>query len=163
MIKGADFDATHKYRHLLTREWDCDKPKAAFIMLNPSTANDHDDDPTIRRCIRFAQEWGYGGLLVVNLFALVSSDPKKLLTEPDAVGGSENDFAIIKAVNNSDIVVCAWGSFKEAQKRAKEVLQLLRMGCCVYCLGQNKDGSPKHPLYIKADTKPILMKPGAPV
>jgi|AGTN01.2.fsa_nt_gi Uncharacterized protein conserved in bacteria len=157
MTRSAEFDPTGKYRYTLSRIWDADKPIAIFVMLNPSTANAEDDDPTIRRCIRFAQDWGYGGLRVVNLFALVSSDPAKLVTEPDAVG-EENDMHIIRAINQSGIVIAAWGSFKEARKRAREVLAMLRMGCCIYCLGQNSDGSPKHPLYIPAAIKPQLMK-----
>jgi hypothetical protein len=158
MLKNAIIDPTGKYRYLLTRTWAEGEPHAVFIMLNPSTANAQDDDPTIRRCIRFAKDWGYGGLKVVNLFALISSDPAKLITEPDAMGGDENNWYIHNTTGGSaGIVVAAWGAFKEAKARSSEVLDFLD-GKALYCLGVTKDGCPKHPLYIPALTRPKLMR-----
>lgn len=156
MTKSAVFDETGKYRYRLLREWDDSKPKCAFLMLNPSTANAEDDDPTIRRCIGFAKEWGYGGVEVVNLFALVSSDPKKLLTDNDPVGKLNDEF-IFTAICEAGIVVAAWGAFKESRQRAADVLKMLD-GIGIRCLGITKDGCPKHPLYIKGNTLPILMR-----
>jgi hypothetical protein len=164
MEKSAIFDPTGRYRYLLTRIWDADKPSVLFVMLNPSTANAEEDDPTIRRCIRFARDWGYGGVKVVNLFALVSSDPRRLVAEPDAIGGeldSLNDVAIFEEANKAGIVIAAWGSFKEARGRAAKVLNWMeRLNIEIHCLGLTKDRCPKHPLYIRSDTKPILMKGG---
>lgn len=161
MNAGAMFDDTGKYRYLLWRTWDEGKRNpAVFIMLNPSTANAEDDDPTIRRCIGFAKDWGYTGLKVVNLFGLVSSDPKKLATETDPIG-PENDYVILSRVPHAGIIIAAWGAFKEAKTRSIQVLNAVQSvsRSPIYCLGMSKDGSPKHPLYIRADTKPVLFYP----
>ncbi len=157
MDSGALFDETGKYRYSLWRLWDTSKSIVAFCMLNPSTANAETDDPTIRRCIGFAKTWGYGGLVVVNLFALVSSDPKVLLKDPDATGGDKNDKMIYNAAFKADKIIAAWGAFPEARERAASVINML-MSLNVYCLGITNDGCPKHPLYIKGDTRPILFR-----
>ena len=108
-----------------------------FIMLNPSTANGETNDPTIRRCVNFAKAWGYGGLEVVNLFSLVSSDPKKLLTVKNSIG-EDNDFFIRKCAKGAGKIIAAWGAFSEARRRAEEVLNTLsEIGCEVHCLGMS--------------------------
>jgi hypothetical protein len=150
---GATFDSTGKYRFSLWRLWDISKPHVVFIMLNPSTANAETDDPTIRRCVNFAKTWGYGGLKVVNLFPLVSAYPKVLLIERHWVQENIAENIILDEVKGAGIIVAAWGSFREAQERSLYILNMLD-GYPLYCLGVNKDGSPKHPLYIKGDVVP---------
>src|SRR5947209_16246810 len=108
-IARAIFDSTGTYRYSLWRQWSTDCPPVAFIMLNPSTADDRKDDPTIRRCIGFARAWGFGALEVVNLFAYRATDWSKLLEVDDPVG-PENDDYIVQAVERCPCVVAAWGT-----------------------------------------------------
>jgi hypothetical protein len=134
-------------------------------MLNPSTANETELDPTLRRCRGFAKAWGLGGFVVVNLFAVVSADPRILLTHDDAVGDIQRTTTRGRSVNNTaviveecrlaDIVVAGWGAFPEASERARQAMWILGSGGKLHCLGTTKDGHPRHPLYLKADTKPV--------
>ena len=124
---------------------------ATFVMLNPSTADEMKDDPTVRRCRGFAVRWGFQEVRVVNLFALRSTDPKALYSDASPVG-PENDAAIVGAAMTSDRVVAAWGVHGSLLGRDKAVSELLyRFN--ISCLGRTKDGSPKHPLYLKSDSK----------
>jgi hypothetical protein len=122
----------------------------AFIGLNPSTADETADDPTIRRCIGFARRWGFARLKVINLFAFRSTDPAALLAAPDPVG-PENDSTILEGIRESDLVVCAWGAFPNSG-RAADVLPLI---AAPHCLGTTKNGSPRHPLYLRASIDPM--------
>lgn len=145
-----------QYRFTLWRTWDHSKQKAVFIGLNPSTANADEDDPTIRRVVRFAYDWGYGGVNMLNLFPLITPFPEELKQDKITEFAYFNNMDWIKTVvtsRNTGIVVCAWGAFNEAKEKAKEVMQIIPQQ--THALGVNKDGSPKHPLYIAADTKPI--------
>lgn len=148
---GATFSEDKKYRYCLWRIWNKDKPFVMFIGLNPSTANENENDPTIRRIIRFAKDWGYGGVYMMNLFAIVSSDPKILLTCENPVGIND-EFLTCGICKN---VVFAWGNFKEAQERSKVVSKYFEHA---FCLGVNKNGTPKHPLYISAKQQIIKFK-----
>ena len=150
VTSDAIFSNDRKYRYALIRVWDDEKPKIAFIGLNPSTANETDNDPTIRRVMRFAKDWGYGGVYMLNLFAVVSADPKVLVTCPDPIGDNDKWLELFCGISHK--LLFAWGGFKEAKQRAKEVSSKFTLALC---LGKNADGSPKHPLYIKADTKPV--------
>lgn len=143
------------YRFALGRIWSPSSPTVGFIMLNPSTADAEVDDPTIRRCVGFAQHWGYGGALVANLFALRATKPTELAVHPDPVG--ENDRYLVDLARQCPVVVCGWGAHPMAQSRAGVVLELLRAECpdAVMCLGVTKTGAPRHPLYIRADTQPV--------
>lgn len=123
-----------------------------FIGLNPSTANEHEPDPTITRVIDFAKRWGYGGVYMLNLFGIVSSKPEVLRTCGDAVG--DNDRWLDEYVNKCERVVFAWGNFKEARERAKVIMERYQNA---YCLKKNKNGTPIHPLYVKGDTVPVLF------
>jgi hypothetical protein len=156
MLRSADLSLDRVYRYDLVREWDREKRQLVWIMLNPSTADAMVDDPTIRRCIAFSKVWGYGALRVLNLYALRATDPAELAKHPDPIG-PDNDWHI-KTVANSwggrDVVV-AWGT--KGGKRAGEVLGLLAKP--PMCLGLTKDGHPRHPLYVKGDTKPIPWAP----
>lgn len=140
------------YRYRLERQWDGDKPKVAFLMLNPSTADAIQDDPTIRRCIGFAKSWGFGGVIVGNLFALRSTDPKALYNHPDPIG-PDNDQHILAIAKSSRKIVCAWGAHGSLHNRGREVAERLEFFDLVP-LKVTADGQPGHPLYLAADIQP---------
>ena len=148
----ATFSPDRLYRYALTRSW-ADGPYTMFIMLNPSTASAAADDPTIRRCIRFARDWGSAGLLVVNLFGLRATKPAELVGHPDPVG-PDNDTVIADALNVPvDHVVAAWGDHRRLPERLPRIRELLGPpGLRLMCLGTTKSGQPRHPLYIPAVT-----------
>lgn len=147
---SAYFSDDRVYRYSLARE----VPSAGidtvtFIGLNPSTADETIDDPTIRRCIDFARRWGFARLKMLNLYAFRATDPKVMLAADDPIG-PENDCTIAKVVGGSNLVVVAWGANAEAE-RVEAVLELVAYP---RCLGVTKSGAPRHPLYIKASTTP---------
>lgn len=150
---SAEFSPDLKYRYVLMRRW-ADGPTMLFIGLNPSTATAREDDPTIRRLLGFAKREGCGTLVVVNLFALRSTDPSRLKEESDPVG-PDNDLHIVEAAKQVDIVLAGWGggipaAFKD---RPLQVLGLLQP-CRIWSLGlTERNGWPKHPLYVPADRK----------
>ncbi|WP_419882889.1 DUF1643 domain-containing protein [Peribacillus sp. B-H-3] len=156
---GAVFDETRTYRFSLTRVWEPDKEKVVFICLNPSTADENIDDPTLIRCIDFAKRWSngkYGWLEIVNLFGYRTKDFNNLKNAIDPIG-SDNDNFILNAVKDADLVVAAWGENGAYQKRAEEVLKLLsNNNIPIYCLDILNGGQPKHPLYVKATNEPSL-------
>jgi hypothetical protein len=148
--KGAEFSYCRNYRYVLYRIWSQDLPKISFIGLNPSTANEQSDDPTIRRVRSFARNWGYGGFYMLNIFAWVTAYPEELLKCPDPV--AENDKWLKKIGDLSKDVLFAWGSFKEAKQRASVVIPMFPEALCFL---KNKDGSPVHPLYQPLNRIPI--------
>jgi len=148
---GATFDSTRQYRYCLWRKWDINLPFIMFIGLNPSTANEHSDDPTIRRVMRFARDWGYGGVFMLNLFAYVTTNPKQLLTCTDAIG-PENDMYLFGVSKRCNRIIFAWGAFKETKERAKDIMLLFPNA---EALVINKDGTPRHPLYVPGDVIPV--------
>lgn len=140
------------YRYLLRRTWDYNKPRALFVMLNPSTADAEVDDATIRSCIRLSKSLSYGSFEVVNLFAYRATDPHALKLAADPIGPN-NDNCIEAAIGRCDLAICAWGAHQFAERRAKEVRSTIRRyRPAVFCLGKTKAGAPKHPLYIKTGT-----------
>lgn len=141
-----------QYRYVLSRAWDLTKDQLCFCMLNPSTADALQDDPTIRRCLGFAHQWGYGSLVVVNLFAFRATSPTDLQHASHPVG-PVNDKAILEAVEYADTVIAAWGVHGQYLNRDAAVMELLR-DHDVYYLGCTQDGSPKHPLYLRRDVLP---------
>jgi hypothetical protein len=149
-----------KYRYDLTRTWDVEQPTVVFCMLNPSTADGDKDDPTIRRCVAYAKAWGYGRLVVVNLFAYRATDPDELKSAPDQVG-PENDEYIRRHATGS-VVVAAWGAnvlkptSGSLRPRSIHVARLIDEVGDIRCLGLTRDGQPKHPLYLKRDAMPLL-------
>lgn len=151
-----------KYRYWLTRRWDMHKPEVCFIMLNPSTADGREDDPTIRRCVAFAKSWGHGRLIVVNLFAYRATKPQDLWdfdaeTKGEAQG-PENNSTILSAARSAQLVVCAWGKGGSYCLRGLEVVtHLCWNGIRPMVLRINKDGSPAHPLYLPASLTPIPL------
>jgi hypothetical protein len=142
-----------RYRYLLRRVWYFDKPRALFVMLNPSTADAKIDDPTIRSCVRLVSALGYGSMEVVNLFGYRSTDPDGLRNLPDAVGPKNDDIAEA-AIGRCDMVICAWGGKPIAKLRAREMWEKIRsMRPAAFCFGLTDAGCPKHPLYIKSGTQ----------
>lgn len=154
--RDAIFDKDKNHRYILTRIWNENKPFVMFIGLNPSTANATEDDPTIRSVQRIANKNGFGGIYMVNCFPYISTNPKEMkqCSEQDIV---INDKFILNAKSNCLEVVFAWGNFEivKSLNRDKSLIELLGVA---KCLGQNKNGSPKHPLYIKSETKFIDFK-----
>lgn len=150
--KNAVFSECRIYRYALWRIWNVDLPKVMFIGLNPSTANEDTDDPTIRRVIRFAKDWGYGGVYMTNLFAIVSPYPEVLKTCEDPLGDNNDWLTTISGMCKD--IIFAWGNF-DVFGRDKEIIAMFPEA---FCLGKNKNGTPKHPLYIAANTIPQLYK-----
>lgn len=156
----AVISADQQYRYQLTRNMDdlCAQmgaPRLPFLMLNPSTADAALDDPTIRRCKGFALRDGYSGIVVVNLYALRSTDPSNLWVHDDPVG-PDNDRYLVEVASLHPAVVCAWGA-NAPKERVLQVMDLLHQTRArLLCLGTTQDGSPRHPLYVKGET--ALMK-----
>lgn len=145
MKMDAVFDETGMYRYLLRREWDPSLPSILYIMLNPSTASHENEDQTSRQCLYFAKKFGFGSLEVVNLYALISTDPKQLKFASDPVG-AENDRYIDEAASRAKTIVVAWGEKHFIHQRNKVVARhLLSIGHDLYCLGIAKSGHPRHP------------------
>lgn len=140
---GAHFGAGKVDRFVLWRIWDNDLPKIMFIGLNPSTANADKDDPTIRRVKSFAQGFGFGGVYMLNLFPFVTAYPEFLVSK--GIDHDRNDEFLKALANQSKDIVFAWGNFKVAQYQAKRVAKMFPNALC---LGHNRNGSPKHPLYV---------------
>jgi hypothetical protein len=156
---GAEFSLDRTYRYALWRTWSRQGRSALFVMLNPSTADETQNDPTIRRCIAFARRWGYGSLTVCNLFALRSTDPAALYSHADPVG-PDNDEVIAGHANGAGIVIAAWGVHGALRGRGRTVAEELEgAGCPVFCLGTTKDGHPRHPLYLRGDVEPVRFAP----
>jgi hypothetical protein len=145
---SATFSACERYRFDLVRQWGAG-PTVCFVMLNPSTADEREDDPTIRRCLAFARRESAGRLVVVNLFAWRATDPAALRSAVDPVG-TETDRIIADHAVHADLVVCAWGVHGALLGRGADVMARLE-GLRLRCLGRTKDGHPKHPLYLRSD------------
>ena len=151
----ASFSPCRRYRYDLWRRWDDSKPYAMFIGLNPSTADETRDDPTIRRCIAFAKTWGYGALCMTNLFAFRATDPRDMKAEEFPIGGHENDLALRSRADGAGIVIAAWGVHGVHQERAAAVMKMIPK---LHCLGLSKEGHPRHPLYLKSDCRPFPLQ-----
>lgn len=150
------------YRYWLARVWEMRKPILIWIMLNPSTADANLDDPTIRRCMSFARENGYGGILVVNLFAFRATKPEDMKAAADPIGPDNDDwlqrvFEYAKDTNSN--VACGWGVHGALRDRDWAVAERAEIaGLTPLCLGHSKEGSPKHPLYIKGGTPFVPLR-----
>jgi len=151
---SAEFSPDRRYRYALYRTWDEEKSKVLFIGLNPSTADESVDDPTIRRCKRFAFDWGYGGLIMANLFALRATDPKTMMADPAPVGPYNSDW-LVRLYREAETTVAAWGNYGGLLNRDKIVMGFLPK---MKCLGLTKQRHPRHPLYVQADTLLMDMK-----
>jgi hypothetical protein len=160
---SAAFSPCGRYRYRLVRRWDSALPLLCLVMLNPSKANGRRNDPTVRRCIGLARSWGYGGIVVRNLYALVSTDPDELSDHPDPVG-PDND-AELALCSRQDLTVLAWGANADAA-RAQQVAATLwwasrERGTSLAVLGWTGGGQPRHPLYVRSGTPLECVTPSA--
>ena len=147
MIREAEFSIDYKDRYSLTREWDKSKNKILYIMLNPSLANEKNDDPTIRRLINFTKKFNYGGFLVGNIFTTITPNPKEI---DKSKGMSDKNFEkLLNLINKVDKIVYAWGNSIEEPQHLKELILSPK------CFGKNLNGTPKHPLYLPKNSKLI--------
>ena len=146
---GAIFSKDRKYRFCLYRIWDDTKPKVMFIGLNPSTANEHDDDPTIRRVKSFAHTWGFGGVYMLNLFTWVTAYPEELKKCEYPLYLA--DWHLKAYAKKCEKIIFAWGNFPEAIERGRQVAIMFPNGQALII---NSNGSPRHPLYIRGDITP---------
>lgn len=150
---GAVLSACGTYRYRLWRVWDDCRPAMVWVMLNPSTADATEDDPTIRRCVGFAEREGFGGIDVLNVFALRATDPKELLTHPDPFGPDNETWLLgCRRRHMMSHLVMGFGAILSKRLRP----HYARAWCCVagndpHCFGVTKDGWPRHPLYLRAD------------
>lgn len=145
---GAIFDASGRFRYLLWRTWAPGLPRACFVMLNPSTADAIEDDPTIRRCTGFASAHGFGGLDVVNLFAYRARHPD-LLPRTFEARGEGNETHIRRSIERCAVTIAAWGVHGSEHWQAVSALE----GIGLQCLGVTKDDDPRHPLYVRGDVR----------
>ncbi len=150
----AKFSEDRVYRYALWRIWDENQPKVMFIGLNPSTANETEDDPTVRRCKGFAKSWGYGGLIMANIFAYRATEPKNMESAKDPIG-PENDAWLLKLTQEATLVIGAWGNHGKFKSRGKVVVDSIPD---LYCLKMNETGHPAHPLYLPSASRPKLIK-----
>ena len=161
------FSECRNYRYHLERKWSAFEPIMIFAMLNPSTADAFSDDPTIRRCIGFAKRWGYGGVGILNLYALRSTDPAQLLKAEDPEGPDNAEYWQQQITDTSTYnwdrfrrrqvcVVCAWGAHPAARRKAPAYIDLLKrqgQNAALWCMGTTKDGLPRHPLYMPGNSR----------
>ncbi len=160
-IKGdapstAIYSDCERYRYALTRIWNDASRRALFVMLNPSTATEVQNDPTVERCERRARALGFGAFRVCNIFAWRATDPRDMRAATDPVGPA-NDTAILEGAAWADQIICAWGTHGEHLERGPAVERLLRAtGRPLHHLGLTRAGHPRHPLYIGYHVHPVL-------
>lgn len=156
---SAQLSDCGRYRYTLTRDWG-EGRRAVFVMLNPSTADASEDDPTIRRCMGFARDWGYSGLLVLNLYAYRSTDPRELWKVDDPVG-PDNDSHIRQCLTQAEVhgcvTVAAWGAHAKADRVM--AVYSLHPEHAFTALGVTKNGAPRHPLYMPGSATPERWEP----
>ena len=157
MDRRTVFSDDRRYRYTLWRVWDLFNPNALMVIgLNPSTADECRDDPTVRRCIGFAKTFGFGALCMMNLFAFRATDPKAMKSEIFSPQEAANDSWLLHCADEANEgvtkIVCAWGVHGQWRDRDSAVEKLLS-GNDLYCLGLTQAGYPRHPLYVKGDTK----------
>lgn len=153
----ARFSPCRRYRYWLSRIWAPDEPKVAFVGLNPSTADENVDDPTIRRCVGFAGRWGYGGVYMLNLFAIRTPYPRLMRRASDPIGPNNDEWIRVILRDQVSRCIVAWGNSGTHLDRAEQFAGLT--DAPLYCLATNKGGQPKHPLYVKGDVEPVEWKP----
>lgn len=163
MLTTAVIDKTGMYRYSLIREWDREKSRILFVMLNPSTADATQDDPTIRRCIGLAKAWQHGCLEVCNLFAYRATNPDELRKVADPVGPENNSY-LTNAICRARVIVVAWGTKGNFNGRDREFWALVKSikylkNNGIFCLDETKDGHPRHPLYVSNQVVPKIYRP----
>lgn len=153
MLNTAKLSRCRNYRYALWRTWDASLPRVMFVGLNPSTADENTDDPTLVRCMNYARSWGYGGVCMANLFAFRATDPAIMKAALNPVG-TQNNRWLKKLAAEAGLVVVAWGNDGAFNGRSAKVLKFLPEP---HHLGMNKSGEPAHPLYQRADLKATPM------
>ena len=159
MIRTALLSPCRRFRYRLGRRW-AEGPAVCCVLLNPSTADEVRLDPTCSRAREYAERWGYGSLIVTNVFGWRDTDPAAMKAAKDPVGPG-NDAAIVRAAKESDLVVCAWvnhGSFLERSSRVKALLN--RSKIPLHTLRLNANGEPAHPLYLPGKLTPSAWDAG---
>jgi len=156
----AEFSPGRNWRYRLVRVWDSKRPRLAWVILNGSDADEHHNDPTVRRCISFARAWGYGGVDIANLYGLVSKNPGALRRHSDPVG-ADNDRHLAAVCSENDLTVLAWGPDACAD-RVHAVTQMLRRltgshGGSLAVLGWTQGEQPLHPLLAPKDATPKCL------
>lgn len=158
LTSGATFSECRRYRYALWRIWMLGRPVVNFVMLNPSTATEVDNDPTVERCERRARQWGYGGLIVTNIFAWRSTASAALREVPDPVG-PENDGHILLMAHRASMIVCAWGGNGRYLDRGAKVRRLLGgIKPLHYLRMSERTGEPFHPLYLPYECEPQVWR-----
>jgi len=156
---GATFSRCRRWRYLLWRRWG-EGPAANFLMLNPSTADELRLDPSCTRARNYAERWGFGAVLVTNIFGWRATDPEEMKAVKDPVGRG-NDGAILRAAREAGIVVCAWGNHGLHRDRAARVRSaLIAARIRLHVLKLNGAGEPAHPLYMAGSLQPALWEIG---
>lgn len=160
--RSASVSECRRYRWTLSRIWDPSGQLAilGWVMLNPSTADARLDDRSIRRCMKFSRAWGFGGMIVTNLFSYRATDPAELRTARDPIG-ARTDQALRDMVARCQAVVAAWGCEGTLSARNEKVRKALCLegrlqwdgNFVLCCLGTTVDGHPRHPLYVPASTE----------
>lgn len=151
MERSASFSPDRVYRYELWRSWADPARYAMFVGLNPSTADETEDDPTIRRCINYVKAWGFGALAMTNIFAFRATDPAVMKRAADPIG-PDNDSFLRATADRAGIIVAAWGVHGIHRGRDREVRAMLPT---MRVLGLTADGHPKHPLYLRASLTPL--------
>jgi hypothetical protein len=168
---GAIFSPDEVHRYTLWRRLsdnlknNPDAPPILFVLLNPSTATHEVSDPTVTRCINYAKTWGHGRITVVNIFAVRETDPRNMKASKDPIGPHNDHYIHAEAENvakaDAGRIICAWGAHGEFLDRGQRVATLLQdIDAPLHCLALTKAGHPKHPLYLRADLKPMRFTPG---
>jgi hypothetical protein len=153
----ARYSDCEAYRYYLKRTWDLTLPLVNYLMLNPSTATEEQNDPTLARCQERAERLGYGGFAVTNLFAYRATDPRDMKRQADPVG-RDNDKQVLAAAGECSLIVCAWGANGSLHGRAREVIAMLEdYHDKLHYLRLTKNGAYEHPLYVPYSQRPIKM------
>lgn len=169
----AIFSPCRKYRYTLTRQLNplhlisndapeiafSDSATVAFLCLNPSTADEHKNDPTVTRCMKYAESWGFEFFVMLNLFAWRSTSPSAMKKVIDPIGNPDNDAWINAVVKTGAPIVCAWGTHGKHHMRDSHVVSMLKNNdASMWYLHLNNDGTPKHPLYIRRTVQPKIWE-----
>lgn len=153
----ATWSADRAHRYTLWRVWSDPARYVQFVGLNPSTATEEKNDNTVSRCIAYAQRWGYGAMVMTNLFGYRTTYPAVMRTADDPIG-ADNDYWLAHVARRAELVVACWGCHGAYQERAQAVLELLGGIKPVHCLRLTKEGFPHHPLRLPGDLQPALFE-----
>ncbi len=153
MRRSAIISDDGSFRYELRRQW-AESPLLGWVMCNPSTADANVDDPTIRRCMRFADQWGYGGIVVRNVYAFRATNPRNLHAASDKWGPDNGPH--LRLAGDEPLTICAWGNNVPRNEGDITQQMLAAAGATLAHLGLNSNGNPKHPLYLAADTAPVM-------